>query len=361
MYEQIAKRIVEESLSISEEDSVVISAWEHTLEFASAISIEAQKTGADVIITTFTDEIYLRTMTELPDELLRKPQKLSISMLDTQTVNIGISGPKDPTILEKMPKEKFGILGESAIPYNKKFIERKIRSVEIQLGLVTPQRAKTYGLDYDSWMNEMTNSLDVSPSKLKNLGIKVAEKLEKAQEVYVTAPGGTDVKFNTTGRTAHIFDGVVDPEDIKKGTHFGSLPVGSVFIAPLETSAMGKVVSDLPSALVAKWIKGLEWTFENGLLINRDAKENFELWDKFFGGGTGNKDRIAAFGIGMNPKAKTGFLHDFIVKGVVTIGIGDNKFLRGANDASIADNMSISNATVKLDGESILKNGEFQI
>ncbi len=46
---------------------------------------------------------------------------------------------------------------------------------------------------------------------------------------------------------------------------------------------------------------------------------------------TEDKDRIATLGIGLNPKAKYGFMMDNIVEGAVTIAIGDNESLGGKN------------------------------
>ena len=89
-YEQIAKRLLEESLNISEEDALRIYAWEHTLDFATVIAIEAEKLGADVIITTETDEYFSRSMNELSDEQLKKRPKLYFALLEAQTASIDI-------------------------------------------------------------------------------------------------------------------------------------------------------------------------------------------------------------------------------------------------------------------------------
>jgi leucyl aminopeptidase (aminopeptidase T) len=361
LYERIVKRIVEESLCINEDDSVVINARGHTMNFVNARVVEIRKTGADVLITTTNDELILRTMTELPETILRKPSKLAISMLDFQTVNILIYGLEDPTIPERIPKEKYGAGMESILAYHEKIIEKKIRSFEIVFGIVTPQRAKIYGLDYDSWMEMTTKSLDVSFTELRKIGTKVAEKLEKANEVHVTAPGGTDFKFKVSSRTVYILDGIIDPESIRRGKHFEELPTGCVALAPHETSASGKVVANLPHDFSRTWVKEPEWSFENGSLKKWSAKENLEIWNKYYTGGTGNKYRLGTFVIGLNPNAQTGFLRDLIVKGVVSIGIGFNKYLGGVNDDFAADMISISDATVKLDGEPILEKGEFRI
>ena len=361
MYEKIAKRLLKESLSISKEDTLLIESWSHTLDFATAVAIEAEKLGADFLITTYTDDYYSRSLNELSDELLKKPPKLSFALLEAQTASINIEGPEDPAIFHDMPMERFGLVGEKWKPYRDKVHELNIKSIDIQLGLVTPQRAKVYGLDHDLWMKEMTESLDISYHGLKEFGSKIAKMLQKAQEVHVTSPGGTNVKFRLAGRPIHIFDGIVDPEDMKVGSHFSGLPTGIVAFAPSETSAEGKVVADLPHTLLAKWVKNLTWTFEQGVLKKWDAEENLEAWEKIYEGQSGDKDRFSFFGLGLNSKAQTGYLHDWIVNGVVTIGIGDNTWFEGKNNASYTDDISISKATVKLDGKPILVNGEYQI
>lgn len=361
MYEKIAKRLLEEYLSITKEDALLIESWSHTLDFATVIAIEAEKLGADVLIQANTDEYYSRLLNELSDEQLKKPPKLNFALLEAQTASINITGPEDPAIFNDMPMERFGLYGEKWKPYNDKVHELKIKSANIQLGLVTPQRAKVYGIDYDLWMKEMTESLDISSLELKESGSKIAKMLQKAQEVHVTAPGGTDMKFRLAGRPIYIFDGIVDKEDMKIGSHFGGLPTGVVAFAPAETSAEGKVVANLPLTLQAKWVKNLTWTFEQGVLKKWDAEENLKVWEEIYEGGSGDKNRFASFGLGLNSKAQTGYFHDWIVNGVVMIGIGDNSWFEGKNNASIVNDIFISKATVKLDGKPILVNGEYQI
>ncbi|MHA2233318.1 MAG: aminopeptidase [Candidatus Hodarchaeales archaeon] len=361
MYEKIAKRLLEESLSISKEDALVIDTWGHSLDFATAIAVEAEKLGADVLIITATDDLWSRILNELSDEQLKKPPRLAYALLEAETARINIEGVEDPAIFDNMPMERYGIYAERWKPYNDRVHELKIKSVNVQLGMVTPQRAKAYGIDYELWMKEMTESLDMSPHELKEFGSEIAKMLEKTQEVHVTAPGGTNVKFRLAGRPIYVFNGTVDPEEMKVGSHFGGLPSGVVAFAPSEASAEGQVVADIPSTWVAKWVKNLTWTFEQGVLKKWHADENLEAWENIYLGGSGDKDHFAVFGLGLNPNAQAGHFHDMIVKGVVTIGIGDNIWFEGKNNATITNYISISKATVKLDGKPMLVNGEYQI
>lgn len=358
MYEEIAKKIVEESLNITKDDSVVVHSWEHTLDFASSIAHEVQRKGANYLFTADTDLLFLNTMNELSDELMLVPPKLSMHLLDCQTVNISIEGPKDPSIFEKLRADRFGILGEKWKAYEEKFRKKKIKSLNIQLGLVTPERAKKYGINYNLWMEEMKSALNVSYKELNQFGKQVVDKMSGVKKIHIEGPG-TDITFEITDRTIHVHDGVIDVSDLAKGTHFGGLPSGSIEVAPLETTANGRVVATLPEALLGEWVKGLDWNFEDGKVTSINAEENIELWNKPYEGGTGDKNRIASLILGINPNAKSGFLHNHIVKGIVGIGIGDNKWIGGNNDATWFSVSFISNATVTLDGKLILKNGEF--
>lgn len=361
MFEKIVKRLLEESLSITKEDALLIYSSDHTLDFANVVAIEAEKLGADVLIVTNNDDYFSRSMKELSDEQLKKPPRLWFALLEVLTARIIIEALEDPAIFNDLPMERIGLIGEKWKPYLDKVHELKIKSAELELALVTPQRAKAYGLNHDAWKKEMTESLDVSYHELKEFGSKIAKMLQKAQEVHVTSPGGTNVKFRLAGRPIHVFDGIVDKKDMKVGSHFGGLPTGVVAFAPAETSAEGKVVADLPITMLAKWVKNLTWTFEHGVLKKWDAEENLEAWEKIHKGQSGDKDRFAVFGLGLNSIAQTGFIHDRIVKGVVTIGIGDNIWFEGKNNASYSNYICISKATVKLDGKPILVNGEYQI
>ncbi|MFX0011570.1 MAG: aminopeptidase, partial [Candidatus Hermodarchaeota archaeon] len=249
MYEKIAKRIVNESLSVNKKDAVVINTWQHTIDFADALALECRKIGADVMVTLSTDKTFYGVVQDLPNEHVKTPAKLTLGLLDAETIEINISGPEDPSFLKKIDPEKFLLLQERNSPVNEKFRDRKIRAASCALGSVTPQRAKTYGLDFNVWKNEMNAALDVDYRAMNEFGTKLADKLEKTQEVHIKAPSGTDLKFEIQGRPVHILDGVVDQDDISKASFLTDLPAGYVILAPIETSANGKVIFDLPQAV----------------------------------------------------------------------------------------------------------------
>ena len=64
---------------------------------------------------------------------------------------------------------------------------------------------------------------------------------------------------------------------------------------------------------------------------------------------------------GINPKAKAGFLSNFIPKGTVTVGIGDNLFYGGTNESTYGFAGHHSCAGVDLDGKRIIEDGRFVV
>jgi leucyl aminopeptidase (aminopeptidase T) len=73
---------------------------------------------------------------------------------------------------------------------------------------------------------------------------------------------------------------------------------------------------------------------------------------------TGEKNRIAVVGVGVNPKVRTGFLQDSLASGTVTLGIGGNDDIGGANKTDFYIAGVLTKATLTVDGKTIVKNGK---
>src|SRR5207253_5108017 len=56
--DSIAKRVVQTSLRIHEDDMVVIDTWQHTIDLASDIALECLRTGAKPLITLMTARLW---------------------------------------------------------------------------------------------------------------------------------------------------------------------------------------------------------------------------------------------------------------------------------------------------------------
>lgn len=357
--EDLAEQVIKRSLALKEGEEIFIETFQHTIPLAEALAIEASKVGAHAHVMLSTDELYRRTLTEVPEEYLRQPSPLMLEAYNSLSAMMYLGGPENPAIFEEMPAQRMSAMSEADKPFNDRFLERKIRGVGVELGQVTPERAKQYGLDFDAWSTAVQAALGANLEDISKRGRGLVDALEGGTTVHVTAKNGTDLTFEVAGRKAHLEDGVVDAEDIKKGNLFASLPAGSVSIAPRETTANGTVVFD-KMALWGRVLTNVRWTLENGQVTDYSVGDNAQIWEDFYGPATGDKDRIASFTVGLNTEAKPlGVnLTDWFVAGAVGIAIGNNDFLGGANKTGFHWNATVLGATVTLDGREIIREGK---
>ena len=145
------KRVVKTCLRIGKGDRVTIFTWRHTLNLAEALTIECVKAGAKVHTEFATDKIFYDNLENSSLKYLETSNPFDLAIADVATANIFISGPEDPERLKEISAERWSAVSKAGKPFYDKFLKKKIRSAEIRLGLVTPQRAKTYGFNYQEW------------------------------------------------------------------------------------------------------------------------------------------------------------------------------------------------------------------
>jgi leucyl aminopeptidase (aminopeptidase T) len=202
--------------------------------------------------------------------------------------------------------------------------------------------------------------MDVDYIHMQESGKKIAKMLENASLIHVTADNGTDLTLELgNGTAAHVDDGVVDDDDVSRGNVFTALPAGTVAIPPKERSAKGVFISDIPEADSGLLIHGITWKFKNGRLASFTGGKNFEAIKKRWDIATGDRDQASWFMVGLNPRAQGGYLHNSIVLGSVTLGIGDNRELGGKMESDFGSHGTILRPSVELDGRLLIKNGKF--
>jgi len=355
---KIARSVVKDCLCICEGDSVLITTWQHMMGLANYIALECHKIGAKTLMRLNTDDVFYGSMLQEPIESLKKPNKMALGLWDCITASIEISGPEDPLKMRKVPPERWAAMSQGEKPYTDKVLAKKKRSSFIMLGYVTPQRAKTYGFNFKRWQKSMIDAITVSYPALSRFGRRVKAKLEKAKEVQIMGKGAK-LTFQLEGRPVYVYDGIVDEEDMKMGPTFyhAMLPAGYVSVAPTETSAKGTVQFDLPIPQVGLMVQGLKWSFKDGKLTAYEATKNVKTIKEWWQKAHGDKDKIGSLTLGINPKAKYGFLNNAAVLGAVTISIGDNRFFGGKNNSDYMFEATLSKATVKLDKKTFVRRG----
>jgi hypothetical protein len=91
------------------------------------------------------------------------------------------------------------------------------------------------------------------------------------------------------------------------------------------------------------------------------ARSNAEFLKAAYEKATGEKNGIAVIGVGLNPKARTGFLQDSLASGVVTVGIGGNDDTGGVNKTDFYFAGVLTKATLTFDGNVVVENANLKM
>ena len=151
---------------------------------------------------------------------------------------------------------------------------------------------------------------------------------------------------------------MVDSDDLDHGRNVANIPGGNVLACPDEGYAEGNIIFDRSTTYMGKWISGIRFDFKNGELTAYRAKGNANVLKASYEKASGEKSKVAVLGIGLNPKARTGFLQDNIAAGVITVGIGGNDDVGGANKTDFYFPGVITKASLSVDGNTIVQDGK---
>ena len=358
-YDALVKNVLSSTLNVQMGDDVIVETWDHGLPIAAAFVYQLRQLGAHPMQLFENEQIFWKSAETLPEEKLGKVGEHEWAAIEKSKEYIFIPGPADFARIWKN-RPKFA----ASTAYNEEWYKRaeqyRLKAARIALGYATSQRARTYHVSLAAWQRMLLAASTVDFSELKTKVAKVASTLQNGS-VKITDPGGTNLSLQLAGRAPFQDDCIVDSDDLDHGRNVANIPGGDVLACPDETYASGTVVFDRPAQFMGKWISRVGMDFENGLLKKYRAALNADSLRTAYDKATGEKNRIAVIGIGVNPRAKTGFLQDSLASGVVTIGIGGNDDIGGANKTDFYFAGVLTKATLTVDGNTIVENGKLKV
>ncbi|MFQ6112410.1 MAG: hypothetical protein ACE5LX_10355 [Nitrospinota bacterium] len=235
-------------------------------------------------------------------------------------------------------------------------------SLSYTLALEQALKGGTRGLLLTDFCEEMLSrgaSAEGAMEEGRKLALSVAERLSEAKMAYLSAPAGTGLELSLEGREGIPLTGAAVPG------HLTPALVLAATIAPLEGSAQGVIVADgsvgqLGIGLLKEPVIS---NVRDGLLTGAyGGPQALFLKDALLSHGDPYVFNLAELSVGLNPAASLSGhpLEDGGAMGVVRIGIGTNTLTGGRVRAASHYDLFIRGATLTLDGEAILKEGELQ-
>jgi leucyl aminopeptidase (aminopeptidase T) len=361
---EIANKVVTVSAKVKPGEVVVISGGIQKLPLIQAVAIEAAKAGGRVVTLVTTDQLQRAYLVDVPEQYLGQPGAAN-AWLNSIDVWISTSDTDDSkAVLENVPESRLAKTTRSADANRAALNNSRIRFVYI--GVPNKKDAEYARMDWAVYQNMLWDAINANYQEISEKGDQLAKMLESANSIRITSPSGTDITMALGKRTAFVNAGILEEHGNAGGPVLArqtSLPGGTVFVAPVETSATGTVVVPKDNCRPYEYLIGATYVFKEGRMTSFNAKANPDCFEQDYSAYGGDRDRIALVQIGLNPALKVmeSGGNDFRpgeAAGMVFIGMGNNQLLGGTNKTEFGWIIPVTNASVEIDGKTVVKDGQ---
>lgn len=189
---------------------------------------------------------------------------------------------------------------------------------------------------------------------------ELARRLTNADEAVLSSPHGTDAVFRLTDRSGNAHSGIVDEPGQFTGA--GNIEAN---VAPVEGKTEGQLVFDgaIPNLDIGLVDEPIVVEVDDGAVTSIEGGQAAEtiatVWNKHDDPAVYN---IAQLAVGMNPEYRDfdgSWRNAHACYGTVHVGIGTSSTLGGTTQAPVHFDATMKQPTLKLDGETVLEEGEF--
>jgi leucyl aminopeptidase (aminopeptidase T) len=364
----IARTIVTKSLGITEGEKVLIVGPVREMQLLEDLAFHVRNIGAFPLLTITSDRLMEREM-EAPARYDGETDALELALMDVIDVSLVVAPDMAPELLAKFSPERMAAQGAAYEPIARRSRENAVRFLELGNSLApTEWRAEQAGMSRDALAAMFWDGVGVDYAELERTGQAVRERLEKGREVRVTHPNGTDLRFQIGGRPVFVNDGVISDADRERGgaAILAWIPAGEAYTTAVPGSAVGVIVApetsyfDDPAA--SSEIRNLRIEFRDGQVVSMTGEgPGFASYKALYEAAGEGRETFGVLDIGLNPRIRLpegSRLGSFLPAGNVTLAFGGDVWAGGENDVAWGDARFMSGATVMVDGEPLVQDGQ---
>jgi aminopeptidase len=361
-FKSVAGKVVQQSAGVREGDIVLLAGSAEDLPLLEEVAIEVRKLGGHPLVTVNTEQFNRRAYDDVPAKYDSRTPKLALKLAEIADVFISTEAGEGRTLKGVAP-ERMAARAKAFAPVGQLMTKRNVRTVALGNGLYpSAERAEQFGISREELAGLMYGGVDADYSQLQATGEQIRKTLAAGKELRLTNPGGTNLRVGIARRPVVVSDGVISAEDRKKGGPAVTvwLPAGEVFLTPVPGTANGVVVAD-HLFYQGDRIDDLRLEVKNGKVVGMTAKSGLDPLKKYYELAGPGKDVLGVVDIGINPGIKLpegGAVNVWSRAGAVTVGVGDNTWAGGENRVNFALSPEIRNATLEVDGTTLVKDGK---
>lgn len=357
----LAKQIVTTSVKVKPGDVVVVYGGKHTIPLMEDVAIEAAKAGGMVQMLLNTDRFARAVNADVPEQYLSQQPKYLADWINDVDVWIGLPDTEDSSAtVAGVPERRLTAIDKAGEVITSSLNNGKVRLLFVNFP--SKADAELFNIPFADLETMHWNAVNADYQRIWDQGNALKQMLATAKRVRIASAKGTDLTFSPGGREAIVDAGIVTEEKSKAKVFLNravALPGGTVSFAPLETSGMGKVFSVRERCRPSVQLLDAAFDVQNGKITNFHARSGGDCYERMMAGYTGPKDVLGSVTIGLNPAMKVS--EDYrpeAAAGMVWIFFGNNELLGGNNKEAGGFSFPVTEATVQIDGKTVVRDGK---
>lgn len=359
---KLAKVLVNFSIDVKPGQLVRISG--HTVAEPLIIELarEVIAAGAHPVIFMTPEEVMEIMYKTGNDEQLKYISPITWTTIEKIDASIGIWASNNTRAMTNCDPERQAIASAGMKPYRDRFFERSSKGELKWTGTQFPcqgnaQDAEMSLAEYEDFVYTACLLNEPDPieawKKVAQCQQRLVDFLNTKNEVRVTTPQGTDIRFSTQGRTWINCCGYMN------------FPDGEVFTGPVEDSVDGVIAFSFPASHGGREVSDIVLTFKAGKVVDAHASKNEDYLIKMLDQDAGSRI-IGELAFGCNysiTKYTKNTLFDEKIGGTIHTAVGAGYPETGSKNQSglhwdmVCDLRQGGRITV--DGERISENGKF--
>lgn len=357
----LAKQIVNTSVKVKPGDVVIVSGGQRTIPLMEDIAIEAAKAGGMVQMFLNTDRLTRAVDADVPEQYLKQQPKYMVDWIKEVDVWIALPDVEDyAAVVAGVPDQRLAEINKAGEVVTSALNNAKMKFIFINFP--SKSDAVLFHVPYPELEKMHWDAVNADYRLISEKGNGLRQMLERSKTVRITSAKGTDLTFSLGGRTVVVDAGMVTDEKSQAkvfGNRAVTLPGGTVSFAPLETSGKGKVFAIRERCRPDVQLLGASFDVQDGRITSFRAESGGDCYQQTMAGYTGPKDMLGSVSIGINPALKVS--QDYrpdAAAGMVWITFGNNELLGGKNKQPGGFTFPITDATVEIDGKTVVKDGQ---
>jgi len=283
-WDNLAKLLVEYSIRLKRNETVLIEAFDIPDEMTIALIRAAQELRGIPFVQSQHARINRALALEASDRQLNLLASHELARMKKMDAYIAVRGSNNITELSDVPPEKMKLLAKKMRPVQ----DQRVKKTKwVVLRWPTPSMAQLAGMSTEAFEDFYFEVCTLDYRKLQP-GMRALKRLmEKTDRVEIKGPG-TDLRFSIKGIPAVICGGD------------RNIPDGEVFSCPVKDSVEGYVTFNAPSIYQGIGFDTIRLEFENGKIVDATGNETKKL-NKILDSDPGAR-YIGEFSLGFNPR-----------------------------------------------------------